>query len=562
MSVPADIFAGRALRRGRPGPQRACRRRARCAAMGAERDAWDDQADARAAPPLAERLTAASRDLARRSTRWSCRPASRIACRAPHPRRRARAQRAPASRSCRMPSCCTRRCAPPGRARASSASPAPTASPPPPRCSQHILASAGRDGRGRRQSRPRRAGPAAAAATTACMCWRCRPTCWSDSRPLRFDAAAMLNLSPDHLDRHGDMAGYAAAKRAIFDRQDCGDLAVVGIDDAPSARDGGADRPRAVTDLRRARGRCLVRRRGILRDADGADPADGRGARPARRATTRRTPPPPPPWRCALGVDRAAIARRHRAATPACRTASSAWRRSTASPSSTTARRPTPTPPPARWPATTASSGSPAAQAKAGGIEPLAPFFPRIAHALLIGRDAPVLAAHARPRTACRTAIVGTLDARRAAAARPLRRAHGAEVVLLSPACASLDQFTGFDARGDRFRDARRAPSPRGGPPDAALSRADTSVAGPLVVDGRPLDAARHRGADRLRLRDDAGRPPGGGRAHPRQRATVFILKQVVFLALAGCVVVARLPAVAARRAAAGAGRLRGRAGC
>ena len=39
---------------------------------------------------------------------------------------------------------------------------------------------------------------------------------------VRFDAAAMLNLSADHLDRHGDMAGYAAAKRAIFDRQDGG----------------------------------------------------------------------------------------------------------------------------------------------------------------------------------------------------------------------------------------------------------------------------------------------------------------------------------------------------
>ena len=37
---------------------------------------------------------------------------------------------------------------------------------------------------------------------------------------LRFDAATMLNLSADHLDRHFDMAGYASAKRAIFDRQD------------------------------------------------------------------------------------------------------------------------------------------------------------------------------------------------------------------------------------------------------------------------------------------------------------------------------------------------------
>src|ERR1700679_2031986 len=49
-----------------------------------------------------------------------------------------------------------------------------------------------------------------------------------------FDAAAMLNLSADHIDRHGDMAGYALAKRAIFDRQTSDDLAVIGIDDAPS----------------------------------------------------------------------------------------------------------------------------------------------------------------------------------------------------------------------------------------------------------------------------------------------------------------------------------------
>ena len=52
---------------------------------------------------------------------------------------------------------------------------------------------------------------------------------------LRFDAAVLLNLSPDHLDRHGDMAGYVAAKRRIFDNQDADDLAVVGIDDANSA---------------------------------------------------------------------------------------------------------------------------------------------------------------------------------------------------------------------------------------------------------------------------------------------------------------------------------------
>ena len=52
---------------------------------------------------------------------------------------------------------------------------------------------------------------------------------------LRFDAASMLNLSPDHLDRHGDMAGYAHAKRQIFARQTEADTAIIGIDDAQSS---------------------------------------------------------------------------------------------------------------------------------------------------------------------------------------------------------------------------------------------------------------------------------------------------------------------------------------
>ncbi len=33
---------------------------------------------------------------------------------------------------------------------------------------------------------------------------------------LRADAAAVLNLTQDHLDWHGDMAAYAAAKARIF----------------------------------------------------------------------------------------------------------------------------------------------------------------------------------------------------------------------------------------------------------------------------------------------------------------------------------------------------------
>ncbi len=52
------------------------------------------------------------------------------------------------------------------------------------------------------------------------------------AKTLRADTAVLLNLSPDHIDRHGDMAGYAAAKKRIFMNQRMGDAAVIGVDDA------------------------------------------------------------------------------------------------------------------------------------------------------------------------------------------------------------------------------------------------------------------------------------------------------------------------------------------
>jgi UDP-N-acetylmuramoylalanine--D-glutamate ligase len=47
--------------------------------------------------------------------------------------------------------------------------------------------------------------------------------------------AAVLNVTPDHLDRHGTVAAYAAAKARIFENQGGGDLAVLNADD-PGAR--------------------------------------------------------------------------------------------------------------------------------------------------------------------------------------------------------------------------------------------------------------------------------------------------------------------------------------
>jgi UDP-N-acetylmuramoylalanine--D-glutamate ligase len=94
-------------------------------------------------------------------------------------------------------------------------------------------------------------------------------------------------------------------------------------------------------------------------------------------------------------------------------------------------------------------------QGKAGGIAALAPFFPRIAGAVLIGRDAPdfaaTLAAAGVPHR-----IAGTLEAAVPEALATARRT-GAPVVLLSPAAASFDQFSGFEARGARFAALARA---------------------------------------------------------------------------------------------------------
>ena len=53
---------------------------------------------------------------------------------------------------------------------------------------------------------------------------------------LKADVTVILNISPDHLERHGDMEGYVAAKRRILANQGKGDTAVIGVDDDWSGR--------------------------------------------------------------------------------------------------------------------------------------------------------------------------------------------------------------------------------------------------------------------------------------------------------------------------------------
>ncbi|MBR2687614.1 MAG: UDP-N-acetylmuramoyl-L-alanine--D-glutamate ligase [Aquamicrobium sp.] len=90
---------------------------------------------------------------------------------------------------------------------------------------------------------------------------------------------------------------------------------------------------------------------------------------------------------------------------------------------------------------------------KEGGIEPLRGFFPRIAKAYLIGEAAPAFSATLGE--AVPYEIAGTLAAAvERAAAEAARDESGEAVVLLSPACASFDQFKNFEVRGEAFRQA------------------------------------------------------------------------------------------------------------
>ncbi len=88
---------------------------------------------------------------------------------------------------------------------------------------------------------------------------------------------------------------------------------------------------------------------------------------------------------------------------------------------------------------------------KEGGIESLAPYFGRVAKAYLVGQCAPDFARTLDGKVSYE--MCGTLDVALASATRDAAQSTADEpVILLSPACASYDQYKSFEHRGDHFR--------------------------------------------------------------------------------------------------------------
>jgi len=271
---------------------------------------------------------------------------------------------------------------------------------------------------------------------------------------LRFNVAAMLNLSPDHLDRHGDMAGYRAAKARIFAAQQAGDVAVVGQDDEATASLGQGVAAQLVPISGQAQQAIGVWATDYsLRDTQGpiADlsrSATLPGTHNAQNAAAAVA------MALALGLPREGLAEGletypglpHRQEMVGRIGAVRFINDSKATNADSAARAL------ASYDRVIWIAGG---IGKEGGIAPLTEFFPRIAEAFLIGRNSPefgaTLSAHAVPNRIC-----GTL-AEAVPAAAEAALAGAADVVLLSPAAASWDQFTGFDARGDAFRTMVRA---------------------------------------------------------------------------------------------------------
>jgi UDP-N-acetylmuramoylalanine--D-glutamate ligase len=270
----------------------------------------------------------------------------------------------------------------------------------------------------------------------------------------------LTNLTPDHLDRHGTMALYAAIKQRLVEQSG---LAVIGVDDAFCQEIAdqleGQDHPlvRLSMDNPLQDGISRDGTRLVLNGPDGEmDVADLAGIASLRGVHNAQNAAAAIATVLALGVDGETIRRGLRSfpgLAHRMQPLGHAGRALIVNDSKATNAE-------AAGKALASFAGGIhwiiGGVAKEGGIDGLKPYFNRIAHAYLIGKSTPLFAGQLGddvPFSDC-----GTLEQ---AFAQAVQRANASgeqePVVLLSPACASYDQFPNFEVRGARFKDMAEA---------------------------------------------------------------------------------------------------------
>jgi UDP-N-acetylmuramoylalanine--D-glutamate ligase len=261
------------------------------------------------------------------------------------------------------------------------------------------------------------------------------------------DIACLLNVTPDHLDRHGSMERYAAIKCRIFAGNGA---AVVAIDDDHSRVIAASLKGRDAVTVSLSRDADVTVRDGVLLWR-GMPVGDLRGL-PALRGQHN--------WQNAAvaygvlraaGVDDVAIMAGFRSFAglahrmePVGRIDNVSFVNDSKATNAEAAAKALASYDNVYW----IAGGTP----KAGGIEGLDALHGHIRHAYLIGKAAQEFAVTLRNKVAAE--IAGTLDRAVEGAFADARRDGAADaVVLLSPACASYDQFRDYEQRGDRFRE-------------------------------------------------------------------------------------------------------------
>ncbi|MGE3528236.1 MAG: UDP-N-acetylmuramoyl-L-alanine--D-glutamate ligase [Methyloceanibacter sp.] len=271
------------------------------------------------------------------------------------------------------------------------------------------------------------------------------------------DAAALLNITPDHLDRHGTLDNYASIKSRVFAGLGPKATAVIGVDDEPS---------RAIAA--RLEGAYVVKRiavghgvetgvfaaDGVLHEIeDGRETArvDLAGIGSLRGAHNWQNAAAAYALARSQGLSPAEIAEGLKSFAGLPHRMEQVARRGTVLFVNDSK-------------ATNADAAGKAlasftdiywiigGRPKEGGLAGLEPFYPRIVRAYLIGEAEDAFARqlggqvdHVHCGTLAQAVAAAAADAGQSAAAEP--------VVLLSPACASYDQFDNFAKRGDAFRD-------------------------------------------------------------------------------------------------------------